>query len=974
MKNSKETRNFVALMGGASALALGMMIPAMSMAQTTTDATTAKSDSTVVVVTGIRNQLKTSQKIKKDSNQIVDSITAVDIGALPDKTVADTLQRISGISITRAATPNDPIRMTAEAGDVLIRGMTFTRSETNEHDIYSAQNGRSLSWGDVSADLLAGVDVYKNPSADMIEGGLAGTIDLRTLMPFDQKKDIIALDVDDAYGDLQKKNKPSLSGLISKRFDTGVGQIGVLLDVSWSNEGNQTDAISLDKLVEVGTTNDWVPNTIGYRTVDWNQERRAENFAVQWRPNDDTQLFFRVFDSRAIIKNLEYDNQIGDFSEITTGAVSTKNPDGTPLYTSNYTYNSDGDFLSGTIPNNSLYTDTRYEINHNETTDFTVGGSWRVNDKLTLNGDVQYLTSFHDMTSMTVFLYDPTDLPSINVDLTGKLPTLTYATPNTAIIGNWYLSNAMDHEEKSRANGVAAKLDAKYQLSDDGFIRDFKIGVRATDKRYLDESTDYNWGTLGEDSGNPTYVSSTSAFVDNFSNFMHGSGFAATPVVMANPSFVNQGPQAAYQMLKSTETTGWGAWVPNADSGSDWDGGSGYVNIHEKTAALYAVADFSKNVDVFGGARVIDGNFGVRVVSTDTVANGFMKVTAPAAPTGGTCSSTPASYCTDLANFSTFTASTYPVDGSRKYTTALPSLNVRFKYNDQWQFRFAAAEAMHRPDYSQLGAYGSLTPTFATTPVVNGTYTVTNESFSGITGNPYLKPMLSTNLDATAEWYFSSTGSLTFDIFTKNVRDYITEYTDAVPFTINGKSETFDVVTYENTARAKADGFELVHKQTYDALPSFWSGLGTTETWTHVDSHGGGNSPNDVTNSSDVTGANLSGLPWEQISKDTYNLEVFYEKYGLQARLAYNWRSKFLLTADAANVDRPIWSGAYGQLDGSVSYDINSNYKIGLQATNLLKANTNLRVSSDLSKPFDTQYYATIATDQRISAFFRAKF
>ena len=178
----------------------------------------------------------------------------------------------------------------------------------------------------------------------MIEGGLAGTIDLRTLMPFDQKKDVIAFSVDDSYGDLQKKNKPSIDALISKRFDTGAGEIGVLLDVFLVERRQPGDRRHQPGPPCPGprtNTNDWVPNTIGYRTVDWNQERRAENFAVQWKPNDDTQLFFRVFDSRAIIKNLEYDNQIGDFSEITTGAEATN---------SNYKYNSAGDFVSGTDP------------------------------------------------------------------------------------------------------------------------------------------------------------------------------------------------------------------------------------------------------------------------------------------------------------------------------------------------------------------------------------------------------------------------------------------------------------------------------------------------------------------------------------------------------------------------------------------------------------------------------------------------
>src|SRR6185312_312928 len=198
VKHSKDTRSLVALMGGASIVALGMMAlaaPAFAQDSPAAGQPAAKTDDTVVVVTGIRAQMKSAQKIKKDSDSIVDSVTAVDIGALPDRSVSEALQRISGLTLERTNNNRDPARLAVEGGNIEIRGLSWVKSETNGRDIFSANNGRALSFDDISADLLAGVDVYKNPMAEQTEGGIGGIVDLRTRLPFDSKKRVLAFSI-----------------------------------------------------------------------------------------------------------------------------------------------------------------------------------------------------------------------------------------------------------------------------------------------------------------------------------------------------------------------------------------------------------------------------------------------------------------------------------------------------------------------------------------------------------------------------------------------------------------------------------------------------------------------------------------------------------------------------------------------------------------------------------------------------------
>ncbi len=205
---------------------------AAAQAASGTDTQTAPGGS--IIVTGIRQSLRNAQQIKRNSDTVVDSITAQDIGALPDRSVTEALARVPGVAMNRFAGANDPDHFSAEGSGIVIRGLTFVRSEFNGRDTFSTGvYGQAINFQDVPAELLGGVDVYKETTADRIEGGLSGTVDMRLRLPFDNKGLHIGFDAEANYGDLRKKWSPVGSLLVSDNWDTGMGRIGLLGAVSY---------------------------------------------------------------------------------------------------------------------------------------------------------------------------------------------------------------------------------------------------------------------------------------------------------------------------------------------------------------------------------------------------------------------------------------------------------------------------------------------------------------------------------------------------------------------------------------------------------------------------------------------------------------------------------------------------------------------------------------------------------------------
>ncbi|HEY2179644.1 MAG TPA: TonB-dependent receptor plug domain-containing protein, partial [Caulobacteraceae bacterium] len=219
------------LCAGVSAFALTTAMlgsPAFAQSASSNDQVATNTSVSEVVVTGVRRALETSQQVKKHAETVVDSVSATDIGAFPDKSASEALQRVVGITVGRLQSSDDSTHPSGEPVNVLIRGLPQVRTELNGRDSFSADSGRGLNFNDVSPELLSRIDAYKNQTADMVEGGIAGTIDLRTRVPFDQNGLLVTGSFKENYGDRSKQWTPEGSVLISDTWDTAIGKFGLL--------------------------------------------------------------------------------------------------------------------------------------------------------------------------------------------------------------------------------------------------------------------------------------------------------------------------------------------------------------------------------------------------------------------------------------------------------------------------------------------------------------------------------------------------------------------------------------------------------------------------------------------------------------------------------------------------------------------------------------------------------------------------
>jgi TonB-dependent receptor len=346
----------------AAALAcLSIAAPALAQDQTTPPAgDTQATPEDTIVVQGYRQSLQSAQNLKKNSDVIVDSVTAEDIGALPDRSVTETLQRIPGVSINRFAAGVDPDHFSVEGSGVVVRGLTYVRSEFNGREAFTANNGRSLSFADVPSEMMGGVDVFKSPSADRIEGGIAGVVNLRTRKPFDNKKGlVIAGSLEANYGDFEKEWTPTGSIMVSDRWETGIGEFGLLGNFSYSQLKSQSDRfqVSSFRIRNLYSDGDVVDNGTGATVSkqvyfprgavmgrqEFNRERYGYAAAAQFRSNDGSIEAVAQF-LRSDARQAWTERTI----EIATDNVSS-NGDSRAVAGTTLNFDSDGMFASGTI-------------------------------------------------------------------------------------------------------------------------------------------------------------------------------------------------------------------------------------------------------------------------------------------------------------------------------------------------------------------------------------------------------------------------------------------------------------------------------------------------------------------------------------------------------------------------------------------------------------------------------------------------
>src|SRR5258706_9896897 len=248
----ERARHRAVLCGGVSILAMtaiGMAGPAAAQqapAQASSDNSGTELDTVVIV--GVRRALESAQELKKNADTVVDSITATDIGAFPDKSASEALQRVPGITVNRLQSNDDSTHPSGEPTNILIRGLTQVRTELNGRDTFSAHSARGFNFHDVSPELLYGVDSYKNQTAEMIEGGIAGSVNLRTRRPFDQDGQVIVVNGIQDYGDRSKHSTSEVSALLSDTINTDVGRFGYLVDIARSHVISRVESVIDDKI------------------------------------------------------------------------------------------------------------------------------------------------------------------------------------------------------------------------------------------------------------------------------------------------------------------------------------------------------------------------------------------------------------------------------------------------------------------------------------------------------------------------------------------------------------------------------------------------------------------------------------------------------------------------------------------------------------------------------------------------------
>jgi len=851
-----------------------------------------------VQVTGTRSSVTKAQLVKQNAEQIVDSIVAEDIGKLPDNNVAEALQRISGIQVTRAY---------GEGSSIAIRGLTQVRTELNGRDIFTANDGRGLSLEDVSAELLAGINVYKNPSADMIEGGLGGTVDLRTRMPFDYDGMKVAGSAQYNYYDLADKGETAFSGLFSNRWQTGIGEIGLLVNLSQQDGSFRQDTVSIEPwYIQTNLPGHegeevWVPHGAGTNTTEGDRKRKTGAVALQWRPNDDVEVYAQVLRS-------DYDFQWHDYSFF---AYSGDADMIGSQAANDIVVNDRGDFVSGTFVNTPADSNTSLTTRHSVTTDYSAGAKWTVTPSLTLSTDLQYVDA---TTKGTRYILGTgmDAVPQYTMDLSGSVPRLTV----TDAAGNaGYLADAnnytgwkfhLDNKDDNEATQFAWRSDMDLAF-DDSFVRSFKAGVRYTDRDATNRGNVWRYMWLG---GVPFGDYPSVGLVQNpITDFFRG-GYGFGPTLTAADSAVENYEQTLSAFGADPLTFG-----PN--------------NINsqtEKTYTAYGLLRFG--VDDAG--IPFDGNIGVRVVRTEVTSDGWR--TAQAAEGGGLL----------------------PVNVSQTYTDVLPSLNLRWFLTDQLQWRFAASRGLSRPTFDKLNPNLSL----STGADSNGAITHT-----GSAGNPNLQPMTADQFDTALEWYFGKGSMVYGTAFYKKVKGFIANAVFREQYLDNeGNLIDWDITRPVNGDEGTIKGAEIGYTQFFDFLPGWLSGFGLQTNYTYVDSEAPSPTATD-------TNGNPLIVPLEGLSKNSYNVILSYELPKFQARVAYNWRSDWLVTtAGNGTGNLPVYNKGFGQLDASIRYNINDMWSVSLDGTNLLDT----RLESYTG--FDTRYRDFVINDRRYGLTLRASY
>jgi len=832
-----------------------------------------------IVVTGIRKSIEDSIKIKRDLDIVSDTISAEDVGQFPDVNLAEALQRITGVQITRQS----PDGVSANEGQhVSVRGLPsdFNYVALNGEGVASASNNlvaytsaRDFNFSVLAPDFISSLEVYKSPSANLTEGGVAATINVKTVLPFDIGKQLFKASFEGQESSRANDIKPMLSGIYSNIFADG--QVGLTAGYALNKReyvGTSTTDFQFDPQAVNGKNFLGLDGNFIFNTLDDFDTKTAYG-ALQYRPKSD--LTFSL---------IALHTKTTDAAEFSSFGVR-------PQYGSSFSSQiaDANNVLTSQVGNGIYYETATYD--HLDTTaldNFTLKTEWHTGN-LSVEGALDYSRS---LATNTYFVIDALEWGAAGVgpaysggyqihpgDPIASFvidPTLNTADPNN------YFINLVGGETLRRENVIrSARIDATYELFD-GFIKSIDVGGRYSAERSTNgDAFNYEPG----------------ARLGSIAPYVTGSRIPS-PTLFGYNGSANVPFQYPYINTQSYLNALYGGsrdtWLNSATTQSIPLPTNNYT-VEEKNTGLYAMARYK-----FDWSLPVHGNFGVRFVHTEQAVtntavnlNDVTIITPPPPP--------PAPSVIVPAG------SLYTL--SRSYNDVLPSFNLVMDLNSDLLLRLAAAKVMSRPTLD------SLVPRYAVSSS-GGTNTVTG-------GNPDLNPFRAWQGDLSLEYYFQPGSIASAALFYKSVQSFI--QTEHRPLLLQGV--TFDQTLPVNSSGGYVEGVEVSFTQQFKFLPSFWSGFGVqaNATWAQG-----------MTDADPA--ANIKEHAFENLSKWTANASVFYSAYGADVRLAYNYRSDYLLDDNVRGIGT---TAAYGDsfytLDFQASYAITRFITLFAEANNLTR-------------------------------------
>ncbi|MEW6706305.1 MAG: TonB-dependent receptor [Pseudomonadota bacterium] len=806
-----------------------------------------------IVVTGIRASLESAAGIKRNSTAVVDAVSAEDVGKLPDSDVGESLGRIPGVSVGRDF---------GQGASVSIRGtdpqMTYTTlngqtvASTGWYDQKAID--RSFNYSLLPAELIGGLEVYKSSQADLTEGGIGGTVIVKTRKPLELDANTAFAGIKLGDGTISDKNR-EVSGLYSWKNEAKT--FGVLVAGAWE----KGDYIRRGVEADMRWSGDVAPTSFVQE-----RERKALNVTLQARPAPG-------FDLGLNYLHLELDADNSNTSHYiftgNSGSCAQTNAAGLCVLHTRDVANpaTDNVFLQNWVRSASMSSDslvlngayradgfklsavagsTEAEGGTNQTANFAYG-NWTPGATLPL------WTGTIDARGNQIAIH-PASNQNIGV---GNLPGTS--SPET------WASGRGPNADKENFVQADATIDLEW-----GALTAFKTGVRAT------EHTFTRTGYRG--------VHAATAVPGATPGLYDGSLEVVGGWSVPRPNI------GAMLALASANITN---WVEDR---------SAYAQLKEKNSALYGMFEFEK--------AALHGNFGLRYVRTNVSATGYDFDGTPT---------------TDVGQNNGW--STNKVTQKATYNEVLPSLNLVYDLNKNTLLRFAAAQAITRPNFDNM---------FLTSVVGFDDTNASNDTFNY--GSPALKPQKSTQFDLGIEYYYGRGNLVSAAVFHKKIDNFVTTQTllnqSVGVVSPDTGVDNWTINRYINAGGGRINGVEL------QANHAFGNGFGVAANYTFADAKAPATSYQDE--------LNLFTLS----SRHTTNLVGYFENDTYSARLAYSWRSKYMVRETGWYGNR--MHDDIGSLDLSLGWNITKNLRLSFEAINLTKED-------------DVQYGAGNAAAQRPS-------